>query len=260
MSALAPVVAVIGKGGVGKTTITSLLLKRLLDSGKTPVLAIDADPASCLGPALGVKATGTLGALRDRMREDRDRPGSVPKSDWLAIMAEEAIAEEHGFDLLTMGHPEGAGCYCFVNNLVRDYLERLAASYRLVLVDCEAGQEHLSRRTAREPERLVCVVNRSRMAAEVVRRSLELYASLHGKPPAKVDLVLNGFDRGEPLCAQAEALARPSHATFTSTWTVPRDPAVADHEARGQSLLELPAASPALAALSRWEDGWEDAP
>jgi len=248
-----PVVAVIGKGGAGKTTITSLLLGQLLAAKRTPVLAIDADPSSCLGSVLGVEVEGTLGALRDRIKKDEERPAGVAKSDWFRILAEEAITEETGFDLLTMGHPEGPGCYCFVNNLVREYLEKLSSAYQMVLVDCEAGQEHLSRRTTRQPDRLVCVTNRSRMGAEAIRRSLVLFDSLHDRLPAHVDLVLNGFEPGEPLAGEMASLAAGQGVEFTRVWTVPNDSQVAAFEASGRSLLALPADTPAHMALADWE-------
>jgi len=146
-----------------------------------------------------------------------------------------------GFDLLTMGRPEGKGCYCFVNNLIRDHLDRLARSYRHVLVDCEAGLEHLSRRTSGRPDVLVCVANRSRMAAETVRRSLDLYQDMHGGPPPRADLVLN-------QCAGGTA-----DAAFRHVFTVPADPQIAELDSTGGSLLNLSPASPAVAALAAWE-------
>ena len=158
------IAAVIGKGGVGKTTVCALLLRRLLDTGQTPVLAIDADPSNCLGPALGIAAGPTLADMRESLR-DNGRPSSMSAAEWLALRAEEAIVESAGFDLLTMGRPEGKGCYCYVNNLIRDHLDRLSRAYRHTLLDCEAGLEHLSRRTSGRPDVLICVTNRSRMAA-----------------------------------------------------------------------------------------------
>jgi CO dehydrogenase maturation factor len=151
-----------------------------------------------------------------------------------------------------MGRPEGKGCYCYVNNLIRDHLDRLARGYRHVLLDCEAGLEHLSRRTSGRPDALICVVNRSRMAAETIRRSLDLFVSLHGALPRSVQLVLNQFDEGEPLAAQMTALAG---GPFSRVVTIPRDPRVAALESAGESLLALSSTSPAMAALGAWEVG-----
>jgi len=238
------IVAVIGKGGVGKTTIASLILRRLLESGETPVLAIDADPSNCLGHALGIAEGRTLADMREELRGGAGRPPSMSSAEWFALRAEEAMAENTGFDLLTMGRPEGKGCYCFVNNLIRDHLDRLGRSYRHILVDCEAGLEHLSRRTSGRPDVLVCVADRSRMAAETVRRSLDLYRDLHGGPPPRADLVLNR------CAAERDGLAGVS---FRQVLRVPPDPQVAELDSAGGSLLNLSADSPAVAALAAWE-------
>jgi CO dehydrogenase maturation factor len=163
------------------------------------------------------------------------------------------MVENAGFDLLTMGRPEGKGCYCYVNNLIRDHLDRLARSYRHVLLDCEAGLEHLSRRTSGRPDALLCVTNRSRMAAETIRRSLDLFVSIHGSLPAKAYMVLNQFDEGEPLAAETTALASGERSPFARVITIPRDPEVAALESAGESLLKLRPDSPAMAALRAWE-------
>jgi len=238
------IVAVIGKGGVGKTTVASLILRRLLESAETPVLAIDADPSNCLGHALGIDAGRTLADMREELREGAGRPPSMSSAEWFALQAEDAMVESKGFDLLTMGRPEGKGCYCFVNNLIRDHLDRLARAYRHILVDCEAGLEHLSRRTSGRPDVLVCVANRSRMAAETVRRSLDLYRDMHGGPPPRADLVLNQCDAEQAGFAGA---------AFRQVFLVPQDPEVAALDTTGGSLLRLSAASPAVAALAAWE-------
>jgi CO dehydrogenase maturation factor len=246
------ILAVVGKGGVGKTTIASLLLRRLLEEGQRPILAIDADPSSCLGTTLGVSAPATLADQRERLREGADRPPGMSSGEYLALAAEEALVEAEGFDLLTMGRPEGPGCYCFVNNLVRDYVDRLGRSYRHILIDCEAGLEHLSRRTATRPDCLVCVTSPSRMAAETVRRSLALYRELHKEDSRAVDLVLNGFPDG---AESADVVARASHdgTTFRRVVCVPQDPALAACDREARSLLSLSAESPAVQALAGWE-------
>ena len=247
------IIPVIGKGGVGKTTITVLLLRLLLEAKKTPVLLIDADPSSCLGGALGVHVNTTIGMLRDRLRDDPDQPASLSKSDWLALLAEEAMVEEHGYDLLTMGHPEGPGCYCFVNNILRDYLTRLGRHYRLVLVDCEAGQEHLSRRTTARPDRLVCVANRSRMAAETIRHSLALFERLNGALPHRVELMLNGFAEQDELAEETARIASGDHYSFDRVWVIPHDSAISSLECAGHSLLKLHESASSLGALRGWE-------
>ena len=190
------------------------------------------------------------------------------------------IEESTGFDLLTMGRLEGPGCYCFVNNLLRDLLARLTRSYRHVLIDCEAGLEHLSRRTSGRPDRIVCVTNRSRMSAETIRRSLSLFEELHERLPQQVDLVLNGFEKDDPRAEEtvsaastgpgaskvteasaaadaagfAASAVSPGNDVFTSIWTVPLDQAVSAFDVSGRSLLELDSSSPALKALSGWEE------
>lgn len=249
------IIAVVGKGGVGKTSVASLLLRALLESGQTPVLAVDGDPSSCLGAALGLPASKTLGELREQMRDTPDRPASMSQAEWLALRVQEAIVENRGFDLLTMGRPEGKGCYCFVNNLIRDHLDRLGRSYRHVLVDCEAGLEHLSRRTTGRPDRLVCVTNRARMAAETIHRTVGLFLELHGELPGRVELVLNGLDRDDPAARELIALAGGGSDPFTKVLTVPMDAAVASHERVGRSLLELGPDSPAWVAVRGWEVG-----
>lgn len=247
------IVAILGKGGVGKTTITALLLRHLLDRRQTPILAVDADPSSCLGSVLGLEIMATLGAVREELRREESRPASIAKADWLALQAEEALVEGQGYDLLTMGRGEGRGCYCFVNNLIREHVDRLSRHYRHVLVDCEAGVEHLSRRTAGRPDAVVCVTNRSRMGAETVSRALAVYREVHGEPPPRLDLVLNGFTAGETL---AEDVVRGFDGTrFDSVLHVPADEALPAFEAAGRSILELAPTSPALRALSSWEIG-----
>ena len=247
------IIAVVGKGGVGKTTITTLLLRHFLDTRQIPVLLIDADPSSCLGSALGIRVENTLAQIRDGMKDNTDRPKAMSQAGWLALQAGDAVVENTGFDLLTMGHPEGKGCYCFVNNLIRDHVDRLARSYRHVLLDCEAGLEHLSRRTAGRADILVCVATRSRMSAETIHRALSIYRQLHGGLPRRVDLIVNGLSPDDPCVHEVAAIASNGHGTFSHVLTVPHDGDIVALESSGRSLLELTCTSLAASALRSWE-------
>ncbi|HID11122.1 MAG TPA: carbon monoxide dehydrogenase, partial [Candidatus Latescibacteria bacterium] len=141
------IVAVSGKGGTGKTTIAALLVRKLMRMDG-PVLAVDADPNSNLGEQLGMEVGETIGDIREEVLEEELPPG-MTKDRYLELRIQETLTEGEGVDLLTMGRPEGPGCYCYVNHLLRGFLDRLSKNYRHIVVDNEAGMEHLSRRTTR---------------------------------------------------------------------------------------------------------------
>jgi len=151
---MAYVVAVAGKGGVGKTTICAMLVRHLLKIDK-PILAVDADPNSNLNVALGLEYEETIADIREEVK--KQTPESFSKSEFFGLRLEEAVAEGNGFDLLVMGRPEGPGCYCAVNNILREYLARISKKYKFVVIDNEAGMEHLSRRTATDIDLLLLI-------------------------------------------------------------------------------------------------------
>ena len=151
---MAYTIAVAGKGGVGKTTVCAMLIQHLLTLDR-PVLAVDADPNSNLDVLLGFKVKETISDIREAAKS-LSSP-SMSKSDFFNMKLEEIIIEEDGVDLLVMGRPEGPGCYCAVNNMLREYLLRLIKNYKFVVIDNEAGMEHLSRRTASEIDKLLLV-------------------------------------------------------------------------------------------------------
>jgi CO dehydrogenase maturation factor len=136
-------IAITGKGGVGKTTVSALLIRDLIRGGARPVLAIDGDPNNTLGAALGVESERVLADLRDEVKNNT--PEGVSKPQYAAQQFQECIEEAEGFDLVTMGRPEGPGCYCYVNNLLRDAIHRLRDNYHTVVIDNAAGMEHISR-------------------------------------------------------------------------------------------------------------------
>jgi len=148
------VIAVAGKGGVGKTTISAMIVRYLMEIDK-PVLAVDADPNSNLNTALGLGYEETIADIREEVK--KKTPENFSKSEFFALRLEESLSEGDGFDLLVMGRPEGPGCYCAVNNILREYLARIAKKYKFVVIDNEAGMEHLSRRTAADIDLLLLI-------------------------------------------------------------------------------------------------------
>ena len=151
---MAYIIAIAGKGGVGKTTISAMLVQHLLKIQK-PVLAVDADPNSNLNAALGLEYEETIADIREEVK--KQTPESFSKSEFFGLRLEEALVEGNGFDLLVMGRPEGPGCYCAVNNILREYLAKISKKYKFVVIDNEAGMEHLSRRTAADIDLLLLV-------------------------------------------------------------------------------------------------------
>ena len=153
-------IAIAGKGGTGKTTIAGLLIKLLKEEGRGPILAIDADPASNLNTVLGLPLERTVGDIREDT-SDKARAGKleagIAKQDLLDYEINSSIVESDGVDLLAMGRPEGPGCYCAANNMLRTIVDRISASYDIVVIDNEAGLEHLSRRTTRDVDVLLVV-------------------------------------------------------------------------------------------------------
>ena len=151
---MAYIIAIAGKGGVGKTTISAMLVHYLLQLDK-PVLAVDADPNSNLNTALCIGYEETIADIREDVKNET--PDNFSKSEFFGLRLEEALSEGNGFDLLVMGRPEGPGCYCAVNNILRDYLAKISKKYKFVVIDNEAGMEHLSRRTAADIDLLLLV-------------------------------------------------------------------------------------------------------
>jgi CO dehydrogenase maturation factor len=162
--------AMSGKGGSGKTTLAALVLRRLLHLGVRPILAVDADPNATLGLALGAPVEDTIADLRDRLGEAALEPSAVPKERLLDKWLAELLVEAPGFDLLTMGRPEGPKCYCYVNGLLRRYLKELRGNYAALVVDCEAGMEYLSRLTVDDIDTLVLVAEETAVGLASARR------------------------------------------------------------------------------------------
>jgi CO dehydrogenase maturation factor len=173
------IIGIAGKGGVGKSTIAALLVRSLLGRGVRPLLAVDADPNSCLHEKIGVEAGRSLGQIREEStRLKQEAPIGLAKRDILEMEIQSAIVEGSGFDVLAMGRQEGPGCYCYVNNLLRSFVDGLGGAYKAVVIDNEAGMEHLSRRTNAGVDVMLFVCQPTRSSARTVARLKELAASL----------------------------------------------------------------------------------
>lgn len=165
------IIAITGKGGVGKTTVSSLLIRQLVKNNKKPVLAIDADPNSCLDAALGVTVEKTVGRVREEAKSEI--PGmtsGIAKQDLLRLKIAESLVEAEGFDLIAMGRPEGAGCYCYANNVLKSVIAEISGQYPYVVLDNEAGLENLSRRIVQKVNMLVLVSDASNAGMETLTR------------------------------------------------------------------------------------------
>ncbi|MCL2665365.1 MAG: AAA family ATPase [Defluviitaleaceae bacterium] len=241
--------AVTGKGGVGKTTLSALLVNRLIKNGKKPVLAIDADPNSCLDAALGVTVTGTVGSAREEMREESAlaAKSGISKHEMLQLKIAESLVESGGFDLISMGRPEGAGCYCYANNVLKSVINEIAEAYPYVVLDNEAGLENLSRRIVADTDTLLLVSDASGAGIKTLLR-------LHGLTKEmeisykKLILIINRV-RSESVPPAAAEAAKLTGAD--ETVCIPDDAEVADFMERGQPLTELPDSNAAVKIIDK---------
>ena len=244
---MSKVIAFAGKGGVGKTTVAALVVRHLSLAGKTPVLAVDADPNSNLGETLGLEVTATIGDIRETyMKDPQGIPSGMDKVNYLETLVEQALIEKPAFDLLVMGRQEGQGCYCMVNNILNKFTEKLAGSYKYMVVDNEAGMEHLSRRTSGKVDMLFLVTDYSLRGLRAVGRingmleSLKLDVKQLGLIVTRAPEQLNATFLGE-----AEEIGIPLAAI------IPDDPALLEFDMEKRSLLELPEASLSVAAVNK---------
>ncbi len=229
-------VAVSGKGGVGKTTVAALIVRRLISQGRTPILAVDADPNTCLDLALGVRAENTIGAIREETKKlaASGEARSVSKQELLELKIAQALVEAEKFDYIAMGRPEGPGCYCYANNVLRSVLSRLADHYPAVVLDNEAGLENLSRRIVRQVDALVLVSDGSRAGRETLLRLHSLAREME-IACRRLDLVINRVRGGTPAFDPAELQRETGAKTIT---LLPDDPGIAQRAEEGLSLLE----------------------
>jgi CO dehydrogenase maturation factor len=172
-------IAVAGKGGSGKTSITSLIIRHLILKKTGPILAVDADPNANLGESLGLPVVETVGLMLDRFQKDKiDIPAGMTKEAYLEFKLNGLLVESRGLDLMTMGRGEGQDCYCYPNLILRKFIDRLTDSYPYIVMDNEAGMEHLSRGTTQDISELLIVSNHSVKGVRTIARIKELISEL----------------------------------------------------------------------------------
>jgi CO dehydrogenase maturation factor len=241
-------IAVAGKGGTGKTTLSALIIDYLAKNKRGTVLAIDADPSTNLNLALGVPVYDTVGDVREETATavgGGQAMRGLSKWDYLDYRINESLVEEKAFDLLAMGRPEGPGCYCAANNILRTSVDRLSDAYDYVVIDNEAGLEHLSRRTTQDVDLLILVSDPSLRGIIAAGRAAELVDELKTAVDAIYLVVnrVNGDTLPEPLMKAIE-----DHSLKLGG-LIPADPAVNELDALGEPIVKLPEDAPVRRSL-----------
>jgi CO dehydrogenase maturation factor len=231
-------IALSGKGGTGKTTISALLIQALIGMGESPVLAVDADPNANLNEALGLPLHETLGSMREDAFTKSIPPG-MSRTGYIEYRFQQVLIESEGVDLLAMGRPEGTGCYCFANRLLSEAMDLLSRHYRFVVMDMEAGMEHLSRGTIGIPDLLLVVTDPGARGVRTAGRIHDLAMTL-GIPNERIYLVINRA--GEP---GAEHVADPRRILAS----IPEDREVERADLDARPIVSIPVGSPARSAV-----------
>jgi len=238
-------IAVAGKGGSGKTSIASIIIRYLRNAGLGPILAVDADPNANLGESLGLDIKQTVGGiLYDFQREKINIPPGMTKEAYLEYKLNEAMVETKGLDLLTMGRGEGPDCYCYPNTVLRKFVDTLSENYAYMVMDNEAGMEHLSRGTTRDIDELLIISDHSVKGVRTVARIIELVTEL--KLAVKRQSVVVNYvpPKLDPLVV--DELNR---LGISPTATIPFDEEVYQYDLKLKPLLDLPDASKAVTAV-----------
>jgi len=241
-------IAVTGKGGTGKTAFVALLMRAIMPRLKPDeiLLAVDADADTNLPAALGVKVTRTVGDMRERMMRERDKiPLDTSKEAALESWVFETIYEGDKFDLLVMGRPEGAGCYCYANNMLAAIMERIVDNYAVTVIDTAAGMEHISRQTISEVDALVVVTDNSRRGLETAERIRDIAKEV-GMKFNRMYVVANKVteETREKVKKNADELG------LKLVGMVPYDPELAKIDMDGRPIVELPPDSIAVKAVA----------
>ena len=244
-------IAIAGKGGTGKTTIAAILVRLLKENKAGSILAIDADPNSNLAEALGVKTEETIGSILDEISSHPEIiPQGTPKERFIEYRVQTAISEAEGFDCLTMGRPEGPGCYCYINNALRNIMSNLIKDYDYIVIDNEAGLEHLSRKTTRFADTLLVVSDATAVGLRAAARIREIVKEL--KINTKNNLLI--INRSGKITAEDKIKG----LDLKFIGNIPLDKGIAKISLNGNSLMKLSNDSPSIKMLKKIGDSiWQ---
>lgn len=242
-------IAVAGKGGTGKTTLCGMIVDYLSKSKKGPILAVDADPNSNLNEVLGVDIVTTLGDIREKMQykdaiEDQ-LPSNMTKQEYTEFMFNEALVEEDDYDMLVMGRTQGAGCYCYVNGVLKTQLDKYKGGYRYIVVDNEAGLEHISRGVLPSIDILLMVSDASRRGIQAAGRVAVMVEELKLKPGV-AKLIVNRAPGGVLDTGVLEEIEKQK---LDLVGVIPQDDTVYKYDAEGKPSSAVPETSPVKTAL-----------
>jgi CO dehydrogenase maturation factor len=251
-------IAVAGKGGTGKTTVSAMIIRYLMEKGWGTILAIDADPSSNLNYVLGLELESTIGDIREDMLDQvqgsavtaGSMPGGMSKQDYLDYQIRMALVEGDYLDLLAMGRPEGPGCYCAANQMMRVIMDRMAENYDYVVMDNEAGMEHISRRTTRDVDHLILVTDPSQRGVIAAKRIVEMVPGLEVNI-RHMHLVVNRVVGAEMAPALAAAVRE---IDVELVGTIPNDLLMSEFEFSGRPLVQLPDDSPVVQGVFKIAD------
>jgi CO dehydrogenase maturation factor len=243
------IIAVAGKGGTGKTVIASLLLKILTENGRRGrVLAIDADPATCLPSTVGVTVEKTIGDVREEIASPSQVFFSeeMPTDMLIEYKLDEIMVNTPRFSVLAMGHSEGPGCYCLINDMLRHFIDKLSARFSTIVIDCEAGLEHLSRRTTRDVDTLLVVSDPTKRGIETATSIKQLAEKLQINV-RRIYLVVNKVTEDEDVQHVLPELVKQSGIELLGM--VPEDENIRAYDLVGKPIVDLPEDSKAVVAV-----------
>ena len=241
-------IAVAGKGGVGKTTTCGMMIDYLCKKGNGPLLVVDADANSNLNEVLGIEVETTLGTIREEMARAEMKgtiPAGMTKADYAEIKFNSALIEEEDYDMLVMGRTQGKGCYCYVNGVLKSQVDKYAKNYSYIVMDNEAGLEHVARGTLPHVDTMLLISDCSRRGVQAVARVAEMIEEMELKP-SRMGVIINRAPGGvldDGVKAEIE-----KHG-LNLLGVLPQDDAVYRCDCDGEPSSKLPDSSPVKQAL-----------